>query len=246
VANPQAENGHVDIANEIIEALCRTRIPGEAMQVLLFILRKTYGWHKKEDAICLSQFVNGTGLNKPRICEALKRLRKMNFITEKRNDSLRKSVMGAVTYGFQKDYEKWEPLRKTVTLRKNPKGFTENRKQQKKIDPRQKKINTRSIVHVDFLTSLKRNPAYQHIDIDNELAKMDAWLLLPRNQWRKKTPRFILNWLNRIEKPLTLQKPEADEFRFVYMDGRTLAESRHARDHDGVSWRKEKNEWVRE
>jgi phage antirepressor YoqD-like protein len=54
----------------------------------------------------------------------------------------------------------------------------------------------------DFLSSLRKNPAYQHIDIDTELSKMDAWLLLPKNAKRRKTPTFILNWLNKIEAPV--------------------------------------------
>ena len=51
MANPQAENGHTDIANEIVEALARTRISGTETQLLWVIFRKTYGWHKKEDEI---------------------------------------------------------------------------------------------------------------------------------------------------------------------------------------------------
>ena len=58
----------------------------------------------------------------------------------------------------------------------------------------------------DFLTKIKENPAYSHINIDNELAKMDAWLSQPKNRNRKKTTRFVLNWLNRIEVPL-ITKP---------------------------------------
>lgn len=54
-----------------------------------------------------------------------------------------------------------------------------------------------------FLEKLKANPAYKHIDIDHELAKMDAWLSLPANRQRKKTDRFVLNWLNKIDKPVT-------------------------------------------
>ena len=52
----------------------------------------------------------------------------------------------------------------------------------------------------DFIKTLKTNPAYKHIDIDRELAKMDAWLLT--HQGRQKTRRFIVKWLNRIETPL--------------------------------------------
>ena len=54
----------------------------------------------------------------------------------------------------------------------------------------------------DFLTSLRSNPAYKHIDFDVEFGKMDQWMRLPKNKNRKKTPRFILNWLNKIEVPV--------------------------------------------
>lgn len=52
----------------------------------------------------------------------------------------------------------------------------------------------------DFLETIKANPAYKHIDVDNELAKMDAWL--STRPGRKKSRQFVLNWLNRIEKPI--------------------------------------------
>ena len=48
---PQIENGYTRIANEILDTLCMFSIPGECMQVLNCILRKTYGYQKKEDRI---------------------------------------------------------------------------------------------------------------------------------------------------------------------------------------------------
>ena len=51
-----------------------------------------------------------------------------------------------------------------------------------------------------FLADLKTKPEYKHVNIDNELLKMDTWLA--RNPGRKKTPRFILRWLNKIEAPV--------------------------------------------
>lgn len=54
----------------------------------------------------------------------------------------------------------------------------------------------------DFLDSIKASPAYKHIDLEIELAKMDVWLSKPVNKRRKKTPTFILNWLNKIEVPV--------------------------------------------
>lgn len=56
----------------------------------------------------------------------------------------------------------------------------------------------------DFIQSLKNNPAYKEIDIDLELNRMDGWLSTrPR---RKKTRRFIVNWLNNIDTPLPIEK----------------------------------------
>lgn len=52
----------------------------------------------------------------------------------------------------------------------------------------------------EFIESLKANPAYEGIDVDRELGKMDAWLL-PRPGLTK-TRRRIVNWLNRAEKPI--------------------------------------------
>ena len=62
----------------------------------------------------------------------------------------------------------------------------------------------RTLTSTDFLTSLKVNASYSHIDIDTELGKMDAWLLAHKG--RQKTKRFIVNWLNKIERPLLIGK----------------------------------------
>jgi len=110
-ASPQVEDGFTRIANEIMEALARIRIPGEARQPLDCILRKTYGFCQKDDDIPLSQFVLATGLSKVAVCKALKKLLSLNLITKKGN--------GFITrYRFQKNYLKWNPLPKKVTLPK--------------------------------------------------------------------------------------------------------------------------------
>lgn len=54
----------------------------------------------------------------------------------------------------------------------------------------------------DFIQVLKLNPAYQGVDIDRELARMDAWFMTPSGKGRQKTRRFILNWLNKVERPM--------------------------------------------
>lgn len=54
----------------------------------------------------------------------------------------------------------------------------------------------------EWITDLKRNPAYSHVNFDVELSKMDAWLSLPANRMRKKNRRFVLNWINRLDRPM--------------------------------------------
>ena len=43
MANPQSENGHIDIANEIGEALSRINFSAYESRILWVIWRKTYG-----------------------------------------------------------------------------------------------------------------------------------------------------------------------------------------------------------
>lgn len=112
--SPQKENGYTPIANEIMEALCKTRIKGEARQVLDFILRKTYGWNKKEDGIALSQFAKATNLKIPNICRSLKYLIQMNIIIKSDNTIIKNDNGWMITYGFNKHYTTWKPLSKVI------------------------------------------------------------------------------------------------------------------------------------
>lgn len=106
--SPQLKNGYVRLANEIYEALARYRIPGEARQVLDFIIRKTYGWNKKEDVIALSQFEIGTGLKRPTVCRAINQLIHLNLIIKKDNGL-------SHSYSLNKDFGSWTPLSKKIT-----------------------------------------------------------------------------------------------------------------------------------
>ncbi len=97
MANPQLEDGFTMVANEIIEALARINLCAYESRVLWFIIRKTYGWHKKNDWIALSQIVDSTGILKPNVSRTLKSLKARNIIIRDKNRRV----------GLQKDYEKW-------------------------------------------------------------------------------------------------------------------------------------------
>lgn len=97
MANPQKENGHVSVANDIWEALCRADIPGRQRRVFDVIVRKTWGWNKKADLIPLSQFEDLTGIKRTHVCLLLNWLKAANMIL--RDDTGKTSI--------QKDYEAW-------------------------------------------------------------------------------------------------------------------------------------------
>lgn len=102
---PQLENGYTKIANEILEAMARFRIPGEQRQCLDFILRKTYGYNKKEDAIANSQFCEATGLKKGNVSRAIKALVDKNIVIKNDNRKI-------PTYQFNKHFKQWRELSK--------------------------------------------------------------------------------------------------------------------------------------
>ena len=120
MANPQLENdGYIRIVRTVMDALCRIRINGEARQVLDFIIRKTYGWSKKEDAISLSQFCLATNLKKYAVKKALRKLTDMNLIRTQ------KGTKCANMYKFNKDFDTWKPVPKKVFVPKKVQGGTQ-------------------------------------------------------------------------------------------------------------------------
>jgi len=98
MANPQTENGYVRIATELLDALCMIHLPGRAWQVFNSILRKTYGYNKKEDWITVSQIEAMTGATTRDVRRALAYLKDAGMI---RRDE--KGVTSIV-----KDFEHWE------------------------------------------------------------------------------------------------------------------------------------------
>jgi len=113
MASPQVEDGHLDIANELVEALARG-CPGNGEgQVLWAIIRKTYGWHKKEDSISFSQIVELTGLSRRMVIYAIQNLEAQQIITVKRKRVAR-TKNAANIISLQKNYEKWMVQEKSI------------------------------------------------------------------------------------------------------------------------------------
>jgi phage replication O-like protein O len=155
IASPQKENGFTPIANEIMDALCRTRIPGEERQVLDAILRKTYGWSKCEDKISMGQIAELTGMKRPNVARALKGLLSKQIALVIKSDN-----RGINTLKFNKNYEQWV-LSKAITVIKSDnksvikndnRGVIKSDTHKRKYKEKKEKNNT--ISKVQYLDSV--------------------------------------------------------------------------------------------
>lgn len=121
MASPQVEDGFVRTARELQSALCKTRVPGEARQMFDVILMKTYGYHKKQDRISTSQFMQLTGMSRIAVYRARKKLVSMNMITV-----YNKADSYILYYSIQKNYEKWKVSTKMQISTKKSQGVYKN------------------------------------------------------------------------------------------------------------------------
>lgn len=58
----------------------------------------------------------------------------------------------------------------------------------------------KNLTEKEFLKMLRDDPKYSHVNFDTEFVKMDDWLA--KHPKGKKTREFVVDWFNRIEKPL--------------------------------------------
>ncbi len=109
--SPQTEDGFTKIANELLEAFSQIDASGSAWRVFMVVLRKTYGFHKKEDRISLTQFEQMSKLTRMSVCRGLNELVELKIITVEKKGYINK-------YSIQKDYGTWGSI-KPVTSNKN-------------------------------------------------------------------------------------------------------------------------------
>lgn len=106
MASPQLENGYTTIANELLEKLIYLEFPKNTgslpLRLCIFIIRKTYGYHKKMDIISLSQFQKATNeKSRTNLSFWLKYLVLAKILVRiKKSDN-------EIEYGLNKDYEQW-------------------------------------------------------------------------------------------------------------------------------------------
>jgi len=204
MSNPQCENGYTKIANELLSALCRIRINGEATQILYVIFRKTYGYNKKRDRISLSQFCLLTGLKKPNVCRAIKKLIAMKLIIKIDN------TKGEI-YLIQKDFDQWKPLSKKITLSKKIMGVIK-----KDNASLSKKIHTKDNTTKDNITKeiISKEITYGNPQINECISFLKEKLGGSPDGSIAENRRFCKLLLNRLKKDYP-EQDHVNQIRFL-------------------------------
>ena len=98
---PQLEDGYIRIANELFDAVLKKLTSYRHIKVVLAILRKTYGYQKKEDDITISQLAELTGIHRNNVGAAIKELEQMRVINPVRAGS------HGLMIGVNKRHSEW-------------------------------------------------------------------------------------------------------------------------------------------
>jgi len=221
MASPQAEDGHVDIANEIVEILAKTYLSSYESQVLWAIFRKTYGWHKKEDWITNTQIAEMTGIAESHISRTLKKLIKKNMVNK-----------NGKKLSFQKDYDNWQKLPKQASNEKLPKWDKKLPKQVIKVTQTGQEV-TQTGRHKRNYTKETSSKETIQKKISRTFEKCEAVYQLTtylegkirenneaeqkkyKNKTQKQKESQLQSWCQDIDKLLRLDKANPDEVKQI-------------------------------
>ena len=197
MANPQKENGYTGVANEILEKLLLAKLNGTEWEVLMCVIRKTYGFQKKEDWISYTQFEKMTGKSRPNIWKAINGLvTKSLLVTNKQPQK--------TFYRFNKDYSQWVVTKKRLVTKKKRTSYEKEIQLVTKAQPTKetstKETSTKEIsTNVD--TGEPEKKEYGNEEINRMLEALRSFTgrgdFKESRQWQR---RYSKNFCNLVEK----------------------------------------------
>ncbi len=167
---PQLEDGYTRIANQLLDDLAlKIHLSGNEWKVVLIVIRKTYGFNKKMDAISLTQFQKMIGLSRPSVVEAIKKLVGKNLLVI--NKEPYKNL-----YSLNKDSGLWLTSKDIGTSRGF--GIKLVGKKEHTIEIIQKKINNKIfIVSKDNKKGSQNLTTFQKLPKDKSLHELRKYNL---------------------------------------------------------------------
>lgn len=144
--SPQLEDGYLRIANELLDKIIRFDFSKRQYQVLLFIIRKTYGYRKKVDQISYSQIEAATGLDHSAAVKTVSELVAMQVVSKQHGQH-------AQLIGINKNYLEWVGVSKQhPSVKTTLRGCQNDTKRGVKTTPTKDKPknNTKRHLFTDF------------------------------------------------------------------------------------------------
>jgi len=107
-ASPQVEDGYIQIANELIDAIISYPFKNSELKIVIVVIRKTYGWKKKKEQLSFSQISKISRVSIRHTKRVIKRLVQDNVILKEKSEN--NNILA-----LNKDYYSWR-LWKTLNL----------------------------------------------------------------------------------------------------------------------------------
>jgi len=222
MASPQKENGYTPIAHEILEALAQAKISGYEFRFIIALLRKTYGYGKKEDKITNSQICKIINAPRQRISEAKLKLLAKNIVTQKRDK-----------ISFNKDYDKWKVSRKIVT----PVTQKRDKVSRKSVHTIDKKIIYKRYTASRLKKSMKKNKfgSYnedQHTDSNDGEVQIDPDYRKPTGGARGPDMDVLISWAQKkMEKKFVSQGKQRKHIAAMFSANYTIEDIQKKWEH---------------
>mgnify|MGYP000881589721 CR=1 FL=1 len=102
MANPQIENGHTRIANELLEAMAYRICNATWLKIMLYLCRITYGFQRKEAETNYQAIATKTGFVKDTIRGAILDMSDRKLV------NFRVVSQERFVVSINKDYELWK------------------------------------------------------------------------------------------------------------------------------------------
>lgn len=112
MANPQKENGHIEIANDLFEAIyMRYSFTARQLAVISTVLRHTYGWQRKECSLSGGVIAAETGIAQKHIHSVINELVESHVLIVQGDKHSRSRK-----FKINKNYDEWTTTKRVVEL----------------------------------------------------------------------------------------------------------------------------------
>ncbi len=106
----QLENGYTRLANELLEAITISRFNATQLKIILCVIRRTYGFQKKESELSITFISRATGISKRYVAQEINHLISSKILIVSKEYTMKSSRR----LKLNKNYIEWETYRGIV------------------------------------------------------------------------------------------------------------------------------------